>query len=83
MKKLLFFIILFAFTIQSFQIISSNNKIKEKTETYNSLKKYIESNNLQINLEKSLFLKKKNAFNNIASSKSFNFYKKKIDNKCI
>lgn len=78
MKKILLLFLLIL-TFQSFQKFSSNNNSKPKKETYSSLKKYIEKNNLQIDLEKSLFLKNKSDFNTIASYKSFNFYKKDIN----
>lgn len=62
----------------SFNIdIKKDNNSKQ--ENYESLKKYVEKNNLQIDLEKTLFLKKKADFNNIAIFKEFNYYKKNIN----
>lgn len=62
----------------SFDIdIKKDNNSKQ--ENFESLKKYVEKNNLQIDLEKTLFLKKKADFNNIAIFKEFNYYKKNIN----
>ena len=76
MKKTIVFLIIGTFLTQSYKVpLDENSKI----ENYNSLKNYIEKKNIPIDLEQSLFLKKKSDFNKVAVFKTANFYKKDIN----
>jgi len=79
MKKLIPYLILITLSTQSFILFPVKSEILKK-ENYNSLKKYIERKKIPIDLEKSLFLKKKSAFNELAFFKTANANKKNINN---
>ncbi len=75
MKKKIAFLIAVTFLTQSYIIPLDENS---KKENYNSLKNYIEKKNIPIDVEQSLFLKKKSDFNNVAIFKTANYYKKDL-----